>query len=147
MLRLLSGADFKPSEEAIVEGISDDRDGLAIGEVMLVRYSENRIELGVSIDRPGFLVTSEAMYPGWEATVNGTPQPLLMTNSAFRGLALHSGASRVVMECRPRWLPISLAITLLALLATATAGLWPGKDRHPMSPERYRSQTAGAACR
>jgi len=146
-LRLLSGADFKPSEEAIVEGISDDRDGLAIGEVMLVRYSENRIELGVSIDRPGFLVTSEAMYPGWEATVNGTPQPLLMTNSAFRGLALHSGASRVVMEYRPRWLPISLAITLLALLATATAGLWPGKDRHPMSPERYRSQTAGAACR
>ena len=30
--------------------------------------------------------TSEMTYSGWEATVNGAPQTLLMTNGAVRGL-------------------------------------------------------------
>ncbi len=62
------------------------------------------------------------MYPGWEATVNGAPHTLLMTNGAFRGLALRTGTNRIVMEYHPQGLALSLSISVLAL-ATALAAL------------------------
>ena len=64
---------------------------------------------------PAFLVTSEVMYPGWQARVNGAAAPLLMTNAAFRGLSLPTGVSDIVMEYRPRFFWPCAAISLAAL--------------------------------
>jgi hypothetical protein len=120
---MLSQSSFNPAEEAIVEGVPQDRDGLATADVRVKLYEPNRIELSVALNRPGFLVTSEPLYPGWKATVNGAPQPLLMTNSAFRGLALPPGTTRITMEYRPASLAFSFVLSVLAFLAAATIGL------------------------
>jgi hypothetical protein len=124
-LGLLSRDTFDPAREAIVEGIPQDRDGLGIADVKVDQYEANRVELAASLDRPGFLVSSEVLYPGWYATVNGAPEPLRMTNGAFRGLALPAGTSRTVMEYRPQTLFFSMALSLVALLATILIG-WRG---------------------
>jgi hypothetical protein len=122
-LRLLASPSFDPAAEAIVEGIPQGRDGLGTADVRVDSYEANRVRLAVSLDRPGFLVASETMYPGWTATVNGSPQEILMTNGAFRGLALPAGDSRIVMTYRPRFFFATLAVTLLALGATAVMAL------------------------
>ena len=129
-LGLLSRDTFDPAREAIVEGIPQDRDGLGIAEVKVDRYEANRVELAASLDRPGFLVSSEVLYPGWDATVNGAPEPFLMTNGAFRGLALPAGTNRIVMEYRPWALFFSMALSLVALLGTMVIG-WKGEKRQP----------------
>jgi hypothetical protein len=118
--RLLANPAFDPAAEAIVEGIPSDRDGLAVAPVQVDTWTENRIDLTVANSAPAFLATSETLYPGWRASVNGVPQPLLMTNGAFRGLWLKPGRNRIVMQYRP-WsqlvaLLISLAAAIPALL-------------------------------
>lgn len=121
-----------------MEGIPEDGRGLATGDVRVVLYSANLVELTVAIDRPAFLVTSEVMYPGWEATVNDRPQPLLMTNNAFRGLTLPAGTSRIVMRYCPRSLAASLLVSVVALLVTATAGI--RSEWHPWGRDHSDSQ-------
>jgi hypothetical protein len=121
-LRMVSGADFNPAAEAVVEGLSADLEGLGAGEVKVMEYSANRVQLEVAATAPAYLATSEAMYPGWEATVNGKPAPLLMTNGAFRGLALPSGASSIVMEYHPRYFAFSAFLSAAALLGALVVG-------------------------
>jgi hypothetical protein len=120
-LRMVSRADFNPAAEAIVEGLPADREGLGTGEVKVIAYAANRVQLQVVSTAPAFLATSETMYPGWEASVNGKPAPLLTTNGAFRGLALAGGANTVVMEYHPRYFALYAFLSVLALLAAAAA--------------------------
>jgi hypothetical protein len=49
----------------------------------------------------GLLVVSETFYPGWEATVDGKPQPIYEVFGALRGVVLESGDHRVEMRYRP----------------------------------------------
>ncbi len=128
-LRMVSRADFNPATEAVVEGLPSDLAGLGAGDVKVMEYSANRVQLEVAADAPAFLATSETMYPGWEATVNGKPAPLLTTNGAFRGLALGGGASTVIMEYHPRYFAFSALLSLVALLAAAGVFGWQGLRR------------------
>jgi hypothetical protein len=120
--QMLARSDFDPSAEAIVEDVAADQANLATAPVEVKTYTPNRIQLAVTTAAPAFLVTSEAMYTGWEATVNGKSVPLRMTNGAFRGLALPAGANQIVLEYRPPFLGLYLAISsILGLLTLAVA--------------------------
>jgi hypothetical protein len=126
----LAGSAFDPSAEAIVEGIPTDRDGLAVAPVHTDAWEENRIALTVTTKGPAFLATSEILYPGWTATVNGNSQPLFMTNGAFRGLFLPAGTSHVEMRYRP----ISLLAAALISLASLVPALWFASREQPTLP-------------
>lgn len=120
--RLLADPAFDPHREAIVEGIPQDRES-AGGEIKVRRYAANRIQLSVTASGPAFLATSEPMYTGWEATVNGRKQSLQMTNGAFRGLALPSGTSDIVMEYHPPHLLLWLFISLISFVGALAVSL------------------------
>jgi hypothetical protein len=122
--RLLAQSSFNPAEEAIVEGISSDRTGLAQGKVQVRQYEPERIELTVETEGPAFFATSEPSYPGWEAQVNGKSQPVLMTNGAFRGLELPKGKSEIVMTYRPAHLRLAIALTLLGVIITIAIAIY-----------------------
>lgn len=51
-------------------------------------YSANQIDLKATITQPGWLIVSEIWYPGWQATVNGVPQPMERVNGLLRGIYL-----------------------------------------------------------
>ncbi len=111
----------------------------AAGEVKVKLYDANRVQLSVTAAGPAFLATSEPMYNGWEAIVNGRPQPFQMTNGAFRGLALPAGTSDIVMEYHPPFLGFWLALSVISLLAAAAVSL--RVDRWRLS---RRPTTAGS---
>ncbi|MFN8459859.1 MAG: YfhO family protein, partial [Anaerolineae bacterium] len=65
------------------------------------------IEVETKIDQPGWLVVSELWYPGWQAQVNGAPQPVERVNGLLRGVYLaEAGQHRVSLKYEPetvRW--------------------------------------------
>jgi hypothetical protein len=119
----LARPDFKPAEEAVVEGQDlQPVEALAHGAVTVELYSPNRIELNVVAGGRAFLASSEAFYPGWKVAVNGNPGRFYMTNGAFRGVMLGPGANHITMTYWPEGFLVWTAISIAALLVTL-AGL------------------------
>jgi len=121
-LLFLARADFAPEGEAVVEDEAGSDEEEVRGEITVESYEANRVVLRARTDGPAFLATSEPMYPGWTATINGQPARLHMTNGAFRGLHLGAGASRIVIRYRPVHWYLWCGISAAGLLATL-AGL------------------------
>ncbi|MCB9159083.1 MAG: YfhO family protein [Caldilineaceae bacterium] len=84
--------------------------------------------VAVESDRPALLVLHDSNYPGWQATVDGAPAPILTTNVLFRGVFVPPGAHTVAFHFAPAtWvngLRISLAALALLLLVIALGTTW-----------------------
>ena len=59
------------------------------------------------------LVFTDSWAPGWSATIDGVPTPVLRVNNAIRGVMVPAGEHSLVWHYRPRFLA-----PLLSLLAT-----------------------------
>jgi len=49
-----------------------------------------------------WLLITDTWYPGWRATVNREPVPVLQANGAFRAVPIPPGEAVVRMDFRPR---------------------------------------------
>jgi len=119
-LRMLCSPEFDPRTEAVVEG-DPVANGAGGGSVRVERYEAHQVVLDVDAERRGFLVTSEAYYPGWKASIDGQKAPLRLTNVAFRGLAVPAGRHRVRMWFDPAILKWSAAVSAIGLALLALA--------------------------
>ena len=91
------------------------------GEVRITgndRWS-GRVEMAVTMDRPGVLVLSEPYYPERKYLVNGEVQPALVANIAFNAVFLPEGDHEVVLFYDPRSFQVGIIISLLCLLLIA----------------------------
>jgi hypothetical protein len=116
---------FDPARQAVVEvahGSSvplptapgDQAPGRA---THIASYDSQRVQVDVAAGAPGLLVLTDAYYPGWHATVNGRPAPILATDVAFRGVVLGDAAARVVFTYRSPGGNLGWGIPLLAALS------------------------------
>jgi hypothetical protein len=95
-LAAVHNPNFNPLNQTVVEGVSPQvPPSSEQPPVHVVDYGNNRVELEVNSPSPNLLVTSETLYPGWTATVNGRPV-------AFRGIPLSAGENHIVMTYFPR---------------------------------------------
>ncbi len=100
--------DYVPQEAVNVSGSAERG-------VTITSYSPERVEVHVEAgDAAGLLVLSDAYYPGWIASVNGSAASIYRTNIMFRGVAIPAGESSVIFEFKPWWWP---GIPLLGLAA------------------------------
>jgi len=119
-IALLRARGFDPKQVAIVESdvrVPENMPPAAQKPVQVVEYGPARVVLAVDSAEAAFLVTSEAYYPGWRAFVDGAEGPLILTNVAFRGLAVPPGRHTVEMRFEPAILRYG------AWLSLAGAGL------------------------
>jgi hypothetical protein len=65
------------------------------------RPDSDTMRINADLRCRGLLVVSETFYPGWDAYVDGTPQPIHEVFGALRGVVLESGSHRVEMRYRP----------------------------------------------
>lgn len=63
---------------------------------------------------PGYLLLTDAFYPGWAATVNGAPAEILRANIMFRAVALPEGEHTVEFRYAPQSVTLGLWISGLA---------------------------------
>lgn len=101
--------------------------------VNLISYSADLIEVETEIADAGWLVLSEIWYPGWQATVNGSPQPVEKVNGLLRGVYLsQAGRYQIQLAYQPAsviwgsWLSgITVGLLVLAGLFGLSKRRWP----------------------
>ncbi|WP_166819747.1 glycosyltransferase family protein [Thalassoroseus pseudoceratinae] len=59
------------------------------------------LTIRAKLDAPGYLIVSDLISPGWKATVDGQPTPLIPVNVVHRGVALGPGEHTVEMWYTP----------------------------------------------
>jgi len=99
----IHAAGFDPAREVIIEGgdalVDSDR---GPGDARIVERDTNGWTLEVVTAAPAYLVLSEVYYPGWLATVDGRPAPVLRANAAFRAVPLpEAGQHRIRLWYAP----------------------------------------------
>jgi hypothetical protein len=122
------GFPFDPREIALIEPISEAKISFPQNrfereaEARIVDYQANRLIIETSADKRAALVVSEINYPGWEATIDGSPAPIFNTDYLLRGVIVPEGAHRVEMRYaapEARRGAIISALTLLTLAGMA----------------------------
>ena len=74
----------------------------AASEAVTVReVGPTRVELDVTLERPGIVVLADVFYPGWTLTIDDKPAPVLRANRMMRGAAVEAGPRHLVYEYRP----------------------------------------------
>lgn len=64
---------------------------------------------------PGFLVVTQAFYPGWKALVDGAPTRLVAADGLFQAVHLPAGSHQVELTFEPRSLLIGEIVTGVSL--------------------------------
>ena len=89
----------------------------------VVESRNGRVRIGGS-DRRRAPILADQFYPGWRATLDGEPAPLLAANYILRAVPVPAGRHTVTMTYRPVTFLLGLYLSLAAvslLLAIATA--------------------------
>src|SRR5262249_17119670 len=89
----------------------------APAEARVVNYEPNRLAIETVADKRATLVVSEMNYPGWEATIDGRPAPILTANYLLRSMIVPEGRHRVEMRYTAPAARRGAVISALALLA------------------------------
>jgi hypothetical protein len=83
-------------------------------------YQPSTIKMEIDLPCNGFLVSSEVMYPGWEAYIDGKKTDILEGNLAFRTLYIPRGHHRIEFKFIPYSVYVGMIIsvgTILFLIA------------------------------
>jgi hypothetical protein len=118
----MGAADFDSSRTAIVSGSAGlgepfgRRVESAGGFVTIEQQNPHRIAVTLDCgNAAGFLVWSQAWYPGWRATIDGGPVPVERANHAFQGIAAPHGVHRIEVNYQPSTYRVGLYVTALWL--------------------------------
>ena len=126
-LAALTNMKFDPRVSVILEPdggtIAASAPPAPVAPARIVRYEPARVSVEVDAREGGWLVLTDTYYPGWHATVDGEPTPIVRANFLFRGVSIGAGTHRVEFTYRPRtfWLGAAAALVGLASAALALA--------------------------
>jgi hypothetical protein len=146
----------KPDEEVVVDRSVGPLDGRAPtrppaegADVAIRAYEPDHLVLTAWSPRDAVLVLGERDYPGWRATIDGQPAPLLRANYLLRGLYLPGGQHEVVLRFEPPGLAAGQALAaeavwwatlLVALRLLLPIALWAGRRGAVILADRIRAR-------
>jgi len=107
---------FRPGEEVILAEGEPLEGGGGRDEVEIVLYQPERVVVEAHLAGEGYLVLTDAHYPGWRALVDGREVPIHRADVLFRAVRLPAGRHRVEFVYDPLSLKIGAVISLAALL-------------------------------
>jgi len=110
----------------------DDRsprgDPASPGTARIERYGADRVTMSVESDRGGYLVLTDAWFPGWTANIDGRETRVERANHAFRAVKLEPGRHAVEFRYAPMSVRLGLALSALAAVVTGVLA-WPRTAR------------------
>lgn len=113
-----------PAAAQVIAALPSAADaGDSAGDARIVVDRSTQVVVEASAPRGGLLLLADTFYPGWEATVDGRPTPILRANVAHRAVELPPGTHRVVFAFRPRSALAGLALTCLGLVVLLLAAI------------------------
>lgn len=126
----MSVPGFDPRRHAVVEGAgpSPSPGPCPRPAVRIAERSATSIAVETDSECPGFLVLTEPFAPGWRATLDGRPTPILPANGAFSAVFVPAGRHAVRRAYRPTALAAGAALSALTALG-ATVGARAARRR------------------
>lgn len=124
-LALLADPAFDPAREAVFDTEPDlpglphaDRPASSvISSATVLTYQPELVRISAKLSAPGYLILTDADYPGWVAEVDDQPAPILRANLYFRGVALDPGEHQVAFRFEPLSVRLGLAVAAMSWLA------------------------------
>ena len=124
---IASGA-VRPDRAVVVEdATAPTPTGTGPSTVRILADQPTHLELDVNMMGDGYVVLADTWYPGWQATVDGTPTTLYAANGLFRTVFVPNGPHHVRFGYTPRALYRGLSVTLITLVAALVLLVVPGK--------------------
>ncbi len=120
----IQAADFDPGASVILE----EGEALATSptsQLDILRYEPETVSVAVETDQPGYLVLSDAYYPGWQVTIDGQPAWLRRANYAFRAVFVPAGQHTVEFTFAPVMWRVGLGVSGLTVLIVV---IWAGRS-------------------
>lgn len=113
-IEYLRGSDT-PAERVAVEqaAIPASLPGTMAGAVRIAAYRPQEVELEASMQTDGLVVLTDTFYPGWEASVDGTPVAIVRANYFARGVFVRTGERRIVFRYQPLSVRIGTAVSVV----------------------------------
>ena len=93
------------------------------GEVKILNYSPNRVEMEAATDQKRILVLVDSYYPDWKATVDGKAVPVIAANYVYKALELPVGQHRISVYYEPKSFNRGFYLTFGTILAWLLS--WP----------------------
>lgn len=127
--RLPDGAPYDPAVVALVEepiALVETRDDSVPGRAEIVSSADTRVEIETEARWPSLLVLGDLHYPGWTATVDDRPAPIVRTNLVQRGVQLLAGRHRVRFVFRPLSFRVGATVSGAAALILLVMIALPG---------------------
>jgi hypothetical protein len=100
----------------------------APGRILRVERGTETVRIEAEADGPALLVVQDAFWPGWRASIDGRPAPILAADFLVRGVPFPAGRHRLEMTYDPPEVRVGLALSGLGLilLLAAAARAWRG---------------------
>ncbi|MEX2406228.1 MAG: YfhO family protein, partial [Actinomycetota bacterium] len=130
---------FDPAETAVVEG-DPGIEPNGTGVPGTATYSEVRpedVRISVRVDAPSLVVVRNVWEPGWAASVDGAPAPVLRADYLLQAVPVPEGSHEIRLIYREPAIGLGIALsavawTVLALIAVTVAAI--GRRRSRATP-------------
>lgn len=133
VLARMARGDFDPRETVLFEDSpsaslhlaspGDVEDASASAKILL--YEPDQVLVRAHLKQPGYLVLLDTYYPGWKASAQGRPLPIMRADYNFRAVALPAGR----FDVRFRYEPASFSLGVLLSFCSAALLLAVWKRR------------------
>jgi hypothetical protein len=112
---LITGEEYERVADNINKSkvLSPDNDK---GDVKILKYSLNNVEIETSGNDTGWLVLADNYYPGWKTSVDGSKKEILRVNYNLRGVIVPPGKHRVQFRFDPLSFKLGAALSLFTLV-------------------------------
>ena len=105
---------FDPRREVVVEGggtTAEPGQRQPASAARVLSYTPTQVRVQADLAEPGYLVLTDAHFPGWRAAWEGQDIPVLRAYSIFRAVQLPAGTQEVVFRYRPDSFFVGAALT------------------------------------
>ena len=113
-------------EAAVPSGFTGGPGDGRAGRVEFVTDEPEHLVIRVDAPERGFLFLSDQHFPGWRATVDGTPTEIVRANYAFRLVEVPRGRSLVEFSYAPASVRIGALVSGITVVALAML-LWAAR--------------------
>jgi hypothetical protein len=94
------------------------------GSARIVAELPEWVEIKTESADPAYLVLADTFDPGWSATIDGTPAPIVPAYVAFRAVALKAGPHTVVFSYCPAGFKLGLTISIVGVALAVVLWFW-----------------------
>lgn len=130
-VRAAAGADLR-AVSFVEDPTPAMRSAQGAGAATIQHFGWNDLKLRVHATGNATLITSDTVFPGWTATVDGHATPIRPANVAMRAIAVPAGDHTVIFEYEPPQFRYGVLLSLvgvLGILARIIVGRVKGWDQ------------------